>query len=170
MIEPHVYSIKIIFHMLGNHLRSTLTPPSFWMFDWNECYTYQHLHPTTFSTHQWMAASTHQFCFFGLVRLGIIDGRNMYGCVMHRFGGKLYTHTTIGHTEYGLATLECLYAFTFRGSAENNGFIRLKFFHALASDGWVSTPVWESWYLCHAICSTLVFYAYNFCNLEIKGM
>ena len=37
--------------------------------------------------------------FFGLLDLGIIDERNIYGLVMHRYGGKLYTQITIGHTE-----------------------------------------------------------------------
>ena len=29
----------------------------------HECHTYQHPHSTMFSTHQWVAARTHQFCF-----------------------------------------------------------------------------------------------------------
>jgi len=30
----------------------------------------------------------------------------MYGQVMHMCSGRLYTHTTIGHTEYGLLAIE----------------------------------------------------------------
>ena len=32
--------------------------------------------------------------------------KNMYGRVMHMCDGKLYTHTTISHIEYGLAAFE----------------------------------------------------------------
>ena len=43
---------------------------------------------------------------FGLCGPGIIDKRNMYRRIMHIGDGNLYTQTTIGHIEYGLAAFE----------------------------------------------------------------
>ena len=43
---------------------------------------------------------------FGLCEPGITDDKNTYGRVMYMCGGKLCTHTTIGHTEYGLTAFE----------------------------------------------------------------
>ena len=43
---------------------------------------------------------------FRLCGLGITNYKNMYGCIMHVFGGKLCTQTTIGHANYGLAAFD----------------------------------------------------------------
>ena len=73
--------------------------------------------------------------------------RNMYGSFMQRCRGKLYTHITIRHTEYGLAEFQ--YGEnpsahkpnrTFRRSTANEVCIQSKCFHTAASEGWVRTP------------------------------
>ena len=65
---------------------------------------------------------------FGLCEPGITDDKNMYGRVMHMCGGKLYTQTTVDHTEYGLAAFEYRLnpsahnpSQTLRASAANEG-------------------------------------------------
>ena len=60
MIASHVLSIQITYHMLENHLLSTLVLPAFESFLYMKHPMFQHLEPIVVATHILVAEETHQ--------------------------------------------------------------------------------------------------------------
>ena len=60
MIAFHALSIQITYHMLENHLLSTLVLPAFESFLYTKHRMFQHLEPIVVATHILVAEETHQ--------------------------------------------------------------------------------------------------------------
>ena len=60
MIASHALSIQITYHMLENHLLSTLVLPAFESSLYTKYRMFQHLQPIVVATHILVAEETHQ--------------------------------------------------------------------------------------------------------------